>query len=183
MTILGSEAKRIIENHLRELGLEYQVEVDDPIVVNLKPVDPKDRSKGSVFGEYAAGVTLTDKEGNILKTELYINAQTGELREGSCWNPTKDQYEAGMRGRKQHYVLIVTEDKQTARNLADEMYNQEGVVSSSYGSRSVIDQARDHGVIAFVHGKTNQSGPLQYRVRPEEEQRRESLENSILRNK
>ncbi|HLD40413.1 MAG TPA: hypothetical protein VJB13_04705 [Candidatus Nanoarchaeia archaeon] len=183
MTIEPSDAEKIAKRHLGGLDLEYQVELHTPKVVSERPADPKDKSKGYIPNEYKVPISLTDKDGTTLKTELYVDAQTGELRDNPHWNPTKGQYEAGMKGRRQHYVLIVTEDERTAKALADKSYNEEGVVSSAYGHRSVVDQANSNAVMAFVHGQRNQSGPIDYKVKPEEEQRRKTLENCLLRKK
>ena len=181
MTINPSDAERIAKEHLDNLNLEYRLELGAPKIVNQRFVDQNDRSKGTVPGEYKVPVTLTDKDGTALETELYVDSRTGELRDEPHWNPTKEQYERSMEGRKQHYVLIVTKDEETAKKLADKLYNEENIMSSSYGPRQVVDKMNDNAVMAFIHGLRNQTAAIDSKVKPEEEQRRKSLENCFLK--
>lgn len=181
MAIKPSDAERIAKAHLDNLNLEYRTEYGAPKIVNNRFIDKNDRSKGTVPGEYKVPVTLTDKDGTTLKTEVYVDSQTGKVREGEYWNPTTEQFKAGMEGRKQHYVLVMTKDEAAAKTLADRLYNEEGVVSSAYGHRRVVDQMEAHAVMAFIHGEVHQSGPIDYKINPEEEQRRKSLEDCLLK--
>ena len=180
-----------VRRYIDSLSLGFEVSYGGVKVNGMRPADPANQQPERP-GEFTVPVLFKDSDGTNLMFDMWINGETFEIRhttwdhetdglkETDYWKPTKEQIEASMAGKKQHYVLVVTKDADTARRLTEQLYAEDAVVTAASGHRRVLDAMNSNAVVAHVHGMGSSEGPEQVLTKPEEEQRRKALEHSYI---
>ncbi len=170
------DALKAAKAYVHGLDIPYKVKYGSPNIINYKRKDPTKPSneENRIPGEYGVSVTVVDKDKTEVYFNLYIDSETGKLREESVWNPNAKQIYAALEGKRQHYVLIMTETEKEAKRISNELYSKKGIVSVVYGGKELVRQMQANAVLAWAHGARHNGKPKSVKVKTQEK-RRESL--------
>lgn len=166
MVIQLEEAERIAKDFMSGLNLPYEISCGQVRHANNR--------------EYSVSVTLSDDE-TSLSFRLYLDSETGKIREEAYWRPTAEQIKTAMGKEKQFYIVCSVENRESAKKLGEKLFEEEGVMNVEVGNdKGFFRMIRNHIGNVGLHGQTTSRGIELYKNKPEEDARDEILKKTYI---
>ena len=129
IAILPEEAKSITRSYFESLGLDYQVSYRNWGICNSFLFNPEKDESDSIEGEYEIQISLKDKDGTEIVSNLFVNSQNGEIRGSLVSEFTKKELVSLMDIEREHYLIVRIKDRQSAKDIAEKVYSDLNVKS------------------------------------------------------
>ena len=164
VAILPEEAINITRSYFESLGLDYQVSYGNPPeICNSFLFNPEKDESDSIEGEYEIQISLKDKDGTEIVSNLFVNSQNGEIRGSLVSEFTKKELESLMDIEREHYLIVRIKDRQSAKDIAEKVYsdlNVKSVVVWNNAGMQNINRSARAVVSRAIHGMGITQGPI-----------------------